>query len=276
MKINEALTGNFFDNLTEKIKTIQPFKWCIELGEKLESSVSKMIQSVKDYIKKIIQSLTTRELAYPDDYKKNEQLNEGYRAGAGVFAESAAIPLDLSLDLLQIYSIIQIKGLNIVDKVKQNAGIDGLGDTFLNIANSIKNGDLVGAAAEGLKTTMKGAWKVGKNAFQAMFPWVGPVMKAISTFFLLNSLWKKVQPIIQKAKFKKSEASISGSTSGTTSGTTNSESNVENNQKVQNNNQKPAVQAQKPAVQVQNPTTLAKKPTPPPQQKGQLQGQGDE
>ncbi len=216
-QMNEGikLTGNFFDNITEFIKTTRPFSWLIELGQYLENLTGKIILKIKNKIVEFIRDISDVDMAKSAGFtKKNESsynddfLFEGF---SSKFATSASRPLEFAIDMMQIYSMIYIKGIN------KNA------DEWGDLAKNIITGNLLGVAEEGFKKITQGALTVGKTAFSAVFPWVMPVVKGISLFFTLYGLWKKIKPMIIAAKEKiKAKLSKTGTTvpsSGATAST---------------------------------------------------------
>jgi len=205
-QLNEALTGNFFDNITEFIKTTRPFSWLIELGQYLENLTGKIIVKIKQKIVEFIRDISDQDMAKSAGFiKKNESLSdddflfEGFSAN---FASSSSRPLYLAIDMMQIYSMIYVKG--------ESKNVEEWGD----LAKNILTGNLVGAAEEGFKKITKGALTVGKAAFNVVFPWVMPVIKGISLFFTLYGLWKKIKPLVIAAK-DKIKAKITGATAST-------------------------------------------------------------
>jgi hypothetical protein len=134
------------------------------------------------------------ESLYNDDF-----LFEGFSAN---FALSSSRPLYLAIDMMQIYSMIYVKG--------ESKNAEEWGD----LAKNILTGNLVGTAEEGFKKITQGALTVGKAAFNVVFPWVMPVIKGISLFFTLYGLWKKIKPIVIAAK-DKIKAKITGATAST-------------------------------------------------------------
>ena len=205
-QLNEALTGNFFDNITEFIKTTRPFSWLIELGQYLENLTGKIIVKIKQKIVEFIRDISDQDMAKSAGFiKKNESLYnddflfEGFSAN---FALSSSRPLYLAIDMMQIYSMIYVKG--------ESKNVEEWGD----LAKNILTGNLVGTAEEGFKKITQGALTVGKAAFNVVFPWVMPVIKGISLFFTLYGLWKKIKPIVIAAK-DKIKAKITGATAST-------------------------------------------------------------
>jgi hypothetical protein len=205
-QLNEALTGNFFDNITEFIKTTRPFSWLIELGQYLENLTGKIIVKIKQKIVEFIRDISDQDMAKSAGFiKKNESLYnddflfEGFSAN---FALSSSRPLYLAIDMMQIYSMIYVKG--------ESKNAEEWGD----LAKNILTGNLVGTAEEGFKKITQGALTVGKAAFNVVFPWVMPVIKGISLFFTLYGLWKKIKPIVIAAK-DKIKAKITGATAST-------------------------------------------------------------
>jgi hypothetical protein len=87
-------------------------------------------------------------------------------------------------------------------------------EEWLDLSKSIISGDLLGAAAEGFKKITQGALTAGKAVMTGLFPWVMPVIKGVSLFFTLYGLWKKIKPMIIKAK-DKIKAKITGATAST-------------------------------------------------------------
>lgn len=213
-QMNEGLTGNFFDNITEFIKTTRPFSWLIELGQYLENLTGKIILKIKSKIVDFIKDISDVDMAKSAGFvKKNESsyddnfLFEGF---SSKFATSASRPLSLAIDMLQIYSMIYIKGIN-----KDT-------EEWSDLAKNILTGNLAGAAEEGFKKITQGALTVAKTAFNVTFPWVMPVVKGISLFFTLYGLWNKIKPMIIAAKDKilKKNASTPGATTSTPTGAT--------------------------------------------------------
>ena len=206
-QMNEGLTGNFFDNITEFIKTTRPFSWLIELGKYLENLTGKIILKIKSKIVDFIKDISDVDMAKGAGFvkKKNESsydddfLFEGFSSS---FAVSASRPLSLAIDMMQIYSMIYIKGIN-----------NSTGE-WADLAKNILTGNLVAAAEEGFKKITQGALTVAKTAFNVTFPWVMPVVKGISLFFTLYGLWNKIKPIIIAAK-DKIKAKITGATTST-------------------------------------------------------------
>ena len=208
-QINEGLTGNFFDNITNFIKTSRPFSWLIELGEYLENLTGKIMLKIKQKIVDFIRDISDQDMAKDAGFikKKNESshnddfLFEGFSSN---FAVSSSRPLILAIDMMQIYTMIYVKGES--KKAEE----------WLDLSKSIISGDLLGAAAEGFKKITQGALTAGKAVMTGLFPWVMPVIKGVSLFFTLYGLWKKIKPMIIKAKEKiKAKLSTSGSTTST-------------------------------------------------------------
>jgi len=209
-QLNEGLTGNFFDNITNFIKTSRPFSWLIELGEYLENLTGKIMLKIKAKIVEFIKDICDHDMAKDAGFagfikKKNESSNnndflfEGYSTN---FAVSSSRPLVLALDMMQIYTMIYVKGEN--KKAEE----------WLDLSKSIISGDLLGAASEGFKKLTQGALTAGKAVMTGLFPWVMPVIKGVSLFFTLYGLWKKIKPLVIKAK-DKIKAKITGSTATT-------------------------------------------------------------
>ena len=204
------LTGNFFDNITEFIKTTRPFSWLIELAQYLENLTGKIMLKIKGKIVDFIKDISDADMAKGAGFvkKKNESSYDGdflFEGFSSSFAVSASRPLSLAIDMMQIYSMIYIKGIN--------------NDTekWADLAKNILTGDLLGTAEEGFKMLTKGALVAGKAAFtaaSAAFPWVMPVIKGISLFFTLYGLWNKIKPMIIAAK-DKIKAKITGATTST-------------------------------------------------------------
>ena len=209
-QLNEGLTGNFFDNITEFIKTTRPFSWLIELGQYLENLTGQIILKIKSKIVDFIKDISDQDMAKSAGFtKKNESLNNDdflFEGFSSSFALSSSRPLYLAIDMMQIYSMIYIKGIN------KSAGEWG------DLAKNILTGNLVGAAVEGFKKITQGALTVGKAAFNVVFPWVMPVVKGISLFFTLYGLWKKIKPLVIAAK-DKIKAKITGATASTSGAT---------------------------------------------------------
>jgi hypothetical protein len=233
-QLNEALTGNFFDNITEFIKTTRPFSWLIELGQYLENLTGQIILKIKGKIVEFIRDISDADMAVnagilkktgDNEYTSNEPrknnrpsptlptrnanektnyiFEKNYAKEAkGSFANSSSRPLLFTIDMMQIYSMIYVKGIN---KSTEEWG---------DLAKNILTGNLVGAAEEGFKKITQGALTVGKTAFNVVFPWIMPVIKGISLFFTLYGLWKKIKPMVIAAK-DKIKTKITGSTAST-------------------------------------------------------------
>ena len=225
-QINEGLTGNFFDNITNFIKTSRPFSWLIELGEYLENLTGKIMLKIKAKIVDFIKDISDADMASNAGFLKktgdnkytsneprkdtsNENINYIFernfaKQAKGSFAVSSSRPLILALDMMQIYTMIYVKGEN--KKAEE----------WLDLSKSIISGDLLGAASEGFKKLTQGALTAGKAVMTGLFPWVMPVIKGVSLFFTLYGLWKKIKPMVIKAKDKiKAKLSTSGATAST-------------------------------------------------------------
>ena len=207
-QINEGLTGNFFDNISDFIKTTRPFSWLIELGQYLENLTGKIMLKIKEKIVVFIKDISGQDMAKDAGFiKKNENINNDeflFEASTTKFALSSARPLILALDMMQIYTMIYVKGEN--KKAEE----------WLNLSKSIISGDLLGAAEEGFKKITQGALTAGKSVMTGFFPWVMPVIKGVSLFFTLYGLWGKIKPMVIAAKEKiKAKLSTSGATAST-------------------------------------------------------------
>jgi hypothetical protein len=205
-QLNEGLTGNFFDNITNFIKTSRPFSWLIELGEYLENLTGKIMLKIKSKIVEFIKDISDQDMLKDSGFVKNKNessnndnfLLEGF---SSKFAVSSSRPLILALDMMQIYTMIYAKGEN--KKAEE----------WLELSKSIISGDLLGSASEGFKKLTQGALTTGKAVMNGLFPWIMPVIKGVSLFFTLYGLWKKIKPIVIKAKDKiKTKISTSGAT----------------------------------------------------------------
>ena len=207
-QINEGLTGNFFDNISDFIKTTRPFSWLIELGQYLENLTGKIMLKIKAKIVDFIRDICDKDMVKDAGFiKKNENINNDeflFEASTTKFALSSARPLILALDMMQIYTMIYVKGEN--KKAEE----------WLNLSKSIISGDLLGAAEEGFKKITQGALTAGKAVMTGFFPWVMPVIKGVSLFFTLYGLWGKIKPMVIAAKEKiKAKLSTSGATAST-------------------------------------------------------------
>ena len=139
--------------------------------------------------------------------KKNENINNDefiLEGSSSNFALSSARPLVLALDMMQIYTMVYVKGEN--KKAEE----------WLDLSKSIIAGDILGAAEEGFKKLTQGALTAGKAVMTGFFPWVMPVIKGVSLFFTLYGLWGKIKPMVIAAKEKiKAKLSTPGATAST-------------------------------------------------------------